>query len=580
MTQAFVALTDKLAPFAYLLSGLLIVLAWLVPSHYYPWTAFYNEFPAALGFWLLGFTLFFLQGNGLSSSDTVPRWALGLAALVLIPLLQYQTGLIHFYGDAVMAALYLAGFAMAYVVGSLLGRAQPRGAYWDSTEMIALAFLVGALASWIVVLCQWLGVGDATGLVETLVSERVYANLAQPNNLATLLVLGLVSSLYLRERGRISGALTALLALLLLFSIALTLSRTPFVVMVFIVVWLLWQRQHLMLKCTPWEIAVGVGVFLALVLLLPVVPEWFYLLEGDGAASAPVDRQGTHRLRLWHGLLNAAIREPFIGYGWNQVSFAQISVAADYPGSMPAWRSHNILIDLLIWNGLILGGVLCLATMYWAVTRIWRCRDIRSWYGLMVIGVVGIHGLLEFPLEYAYFLLPVGLCVGVVDSFYPVQTLKVPRWAFCLVMLVFGGMLGRVFIEYRYLQQYTLAQRFEARGLANVQYPEIRSVYLLTQVAANLDFMATYAREGMSADELVRMEHVAHRYPASSALLRYALALGLNGEEEAAALELLRLKSMNVPLLYEQAREAWVLLIQQYPQLERVKVPWLNYNEP
>lgn len=573
MTQAFVALTDKLAPFAYLLSGLLIVLAWLVPSHYYPWTAFYNEFPAALGFWLLGFTLFFLQGNGLSNSDTVPRWALGLAALALIPLLQYQTGLIHFFGDAVMAALYLAGFSMAYVMGSLLGRAQPWGAYWDSTEIIALVFLVGAFVSWIVVLCQWLGVGDATGLVETLVSERLYANLAQPNNLTTLLILGLVSALYLRERGRISRALTGVLALLLLFSTALTLSRTPFVVMVFIVVWLLWQRQRLMLECTPREIVVGVVVFLALALVLPAVTEWFYLSEGVGTVATEGDRPATHRMTLWQGLMDAAIREPLVGYGWNQVAFAQISVVADYPSSMPAWRSHNIVIDLLIWNGLLLGGVLCLAIIYWAVTRIWQCRDIRSWYGLMVIGVVGIHGLLEFPLEYAYFLLPVGLCVGVVDSFYPVKTVKVPRWVFCIAMLVLGGMLSRVFLEYRYLQQYTLAQRFEARGLANVQYPDARPVYLLTQVAANLDFIETEAREDMSADELERMEHVAHRYPTSSALLRYALALGLNGDAAAAAVELLRLKSMHPPLLHAQAQEAWEMLTQQYPQLKRVKVP-------
>lgn len=58
---------------------------------------------------------------------------------------------------------------------------------------------------------------------------------------------------------------------------------------------------------------------------------------------------------MWHQMLLAIKEQPLLGYGWNQVGVAQLSVYLDYPTTEWTEHSHNILLDLLIWNGIPLG---------------------------------------------------------------------------------------------------------------------------------------------------------------------------------------------------------------------------------
>lgn len=556
-----------LSSYVYLFAGLLVFLGWLLPNHYYPWVAFHNDFLVVLGFLSLGVAVFCLQPERLLKMEAVPWPVLVLAAVATVPMLQYGVGKIHFFGDALLASCYLGGLSLAYVMGGLLPAGKQASNNGAVVEAIAMVFLAGAFCSFVLATCQWLGVWGSIWITDMPLGGRPYANLAQPNNLATLLWLGVASAVYLRECGKLSAALTLLFVLLLLAGIAMAGSRTSLLVMVFVAGWLLWQPQRLALKCSRVQVCGGVVVFIALWLGWSSLSDLLYL-----SAHSIAERQDMSRLGIWAQMFDATLREPLFGYGWNQASFAQIAVVAEHVAAVAVEHSHNIVLDLLVWNGLVLGGVLALLLAWWMLSRLWYCRDTGAWYGLLVIGVVGIHGLLEFPLEYAYFLLPVGLCAGIVDRVHPVKKVMLPHLLFSLSVLVGVVLSGQIFIEYKALEDDSRRMRLEARGLA-VAPKEERNIVLLTQLAAFQKFAATEATENMSAAEITWMEVVAHRYPYPPALFRYALALGLNGKYQEAELELLRLKKLHNTERYEEAVQGWDSLSERYPDLRKVTLP-------
>lgn len=564
MIKNISVVTDKLSAYLYLCFGLCVVLAWLLPNHYFPWTAFYNEFVAAVGFVLLGITVFWLQVERLLKADLVPWIVLVLAALSCVPLVQYGAGQIFFLGDAVMATLYLGGLTLAYVLGGILAQQQPRK-YWAISEVLACLLLAGAFLSFVVAAGQWLSVWEGLWFMIIPMGDRPYANLGQPNNLATLLFLGLMSAVYLTERGKLSGALTWVFAVLLIAGIAMVRSRTSILVMVFVAGWLMWQPQRLSLKCPRWQVCGAVALFFGLVFLLPSAAEWFYHgLDYESLA----DRTSAVRMDVWPQLLDAALREPLFGYGWNQVIIALVAVVDDYDISSQFAHSHSIVLDLLIWNGVVLGGLLLLLMAWWVLSRFWSCRDVESWYGLAAIGVVGIHALVEFPLEYAYFMLPVGLLAGIVDSKYRIKTIAVPRLIFSVALLVGVVLMSRVFLEYRTQEENSRQMRFEARGI-HVSRDE-RPIVLLTQLAGFERFVRTDANENMSEVEIEAMGRVAHRYPFPPFLFQYARVLGINGRYEEAELEMLRLKILHGPQQYEDAAQGLKSLAREHPQLSNV----------
>ena len=63
------------------------------------------------------------------------------------------------------------------------------------------------------------------------------------------------------------------------------------------------------------------------------------------------------------------------------------------------------------------------------------------------------------------------------------------------------------------------------------------------------------------------------RFAYAPAMLRYALAAGLNGDPAAAQLTLARLCRVHRATRCEEAREAWQSLQQRYPEMARVRLP-------
>lgn len=545
----------------------LLAIAWLIPNHYTPWSSAWNEALAIFGLLLITLTTTVISRN----NQRVSRQLLWMALVCCVILLvQRATGLLVFSGDAWMVSLYVGLWLLGVMVGGALVHHQ------DGLSALPTTWLWAAVLSVGVGLVQWTG-AFSLGIygAELPPGGRPFGNVAQPNHLCTICFLGLCGLFWLHQQKRIRTAIFWLGASFLLFGMVMTQSRTGWVQIFLFTAWVLLMQIRANLSIGRWQALTIFGLFFFGVLIWSPLSESLLLSTGR-SLSAQI--QAGARLPYWQSTLDAIFREPLWGYGWQQIGAAQQRVALDHPGIGTLFEhSHNLMLDLWLWNGVPAGSLLIGILGWWFLAHIRHCRDARVAWLLLAIGGVFVHAMLEFPLEYAYFLIPVGLAMGAVDGLSPNgagRVFRVHRW----LLLTFTLMLSAVFIaiggEYLKAEENYRALRMESARIGATRLetpaPQLR---LLTQLGAFLQFARTEAAPGMAPEQVEWMRKVSERFGHPPVLFRYALAAGLNGQPEAAKKTLERICRIHPVERCSEAREGWTALQSQYPQLQATPTP-------
>lgn len=558
-----------------------LALGFLMPGHYVPWSAFEQQAMAAVGFAAVA-AVALVTARGEALRPGAIGWtAFGLA---FVPPLQWAAGQVDFLSDALLPTLYLAALGLAVVTGRAL--IERRGS--DGRTPLFAALAVAAAISAAIAWAQWLQQTSVVPWANPVQpGGRSWANLGQPNHLATLLGIGVVVVVDAYERKRIGGGVATLALAFIGAAMVMSQSRTGWLCVSVLAVWWLWQRKRARLRLRPRAIAIGCLFFYLLVMSWEAVN---FALLLDPPSLAERLRPGT-RLIHWRSMLDAIARQPWLGYGWNQVSVAQLAVAIDHPASgEPLLNAHNVLLDLAIWIGVPLGLTAGATIVGWWVQRVRNCHDLASTQLLAIFMVVGIHALLEYPLDYAYFLLPWGMAIGMVDGLrsaalrqfvalghprtrLPLLPMKAARGIALAAVVLFGAVL----IEYLRVDASVRELRLQLAGIATGSAVSVAppDVILLDAPREFYRFTATQAQAGLSEADLDWMRKVVHRHPFPPVLLRYALAAGLNGQPEVAALTLRRLCKIHPQPRCEEARDAWAALQRRYPVLQAVPAPQL-----
>ncbi|MFY8043270.1 MAG: Wzy polymerase domain-containing protein, partial [Rhodoferax sp.] len=123
------------------------------------------------------------------------------------------------------------------------------------------------------------------------------------------------------------------------------------------------------------------------------------------------------RLSGWIRLSEASLLSPWAGYGWGQIISANFAVAENFQGNFGLFaQSHNGVLDLVLWNGYVLAAIIMAVVIVVCVQTYRRNKSLVELHYVGFLIVLGVHSMLEFPLHYAYFLLPFGLIVGILQS--------------------------------------------------------------------------------------------------------------------------------------------------------------------
>lgn len=523
-----------------ILASIAILLSWLTPNHYAPWLTSHSEFSVFFALLMSAVTLFFSL-----NAIKISKKYLFFIILAIIPLMQFSLGKIYFFGDALIASIYIVAFFVALIVGYNISI----NSVLDKKEIFVYfcsVLIISSIVSVMIALLQWLILTNNNIFIADLSpNARPFANFAQSNTLATFLCMGVMASLYLYEKSYINKFCGILLASFILFGIALTQSRTVWVFILAFLVWWFWKTAYFQTRLRKWSVFYFVAIYSIFIIALPYISTHL----GGGATSDVISRATTGYLRIpmWHQMLVAIKNEPLWGYGWNQVSVAQLTVYLDYPTTEWIEHSHNILLDLLIWNGIPVGLLIIAFLVWWLYRLSMLATSIEPFIALSMVGVVLVHAMLEFPLEYAFFLFPVGFLLGLVQvEDKNIKVMNIPR-IFLGLFLGFSIVLySWIFIEYRIIEKDVQLVRFESLNIGKIHADHAApNIVLLTQLREQIRFIRTPPTANMSQEQLDWMRQVTYRYATSAALYRYAQALALNNYPELAKKHLLIIEKLH-----------------------------------
>lgn len=529
-----------------LLGSAAMVISWLVPDHYLPWLSAYNDSVMALGLLLLMLGL--VKRDALNDCVPVAFWV--TVSVAGIPWLHWVAGRLAYSGDAVVGSLYVLALGIAILTGYGWARRDPTG----SAALLAGTILLGASLSAVIALFQGLRVGDL-GLwgLGLCTGGRACANLAQPNNLGTLLGLGVLGLLLLREQRRLgSGVSTALLGLLLLGA-ATTQSRTAMLFGPAILIGLIVARSRAVQFQTPLRTVVAATTLHWLLSYGWPVLQTALLLDTTASLSARSLDAG--RLQAWSMFIDALSQSPWTGVGWMQTASAQLAVAEHHPPLRLVWQhAHNLFLELMLWCGYPLGIALTLTIVTWYLNRARRVASIEAVVGLLSVTLFGIHSMLELPYHYAYFLIPIGLWIGHIEHACGPGVRRFATWRWLPIAAAAVMVLG-IWRDYPKIEEEARRVRFENLriGLTTAAQSTPDAPFL-SGLTAFLDFTRTKPIEGMAAADLKAMENVVKRYPYAGSMAKLSWAWALNGRLPEAIEMFNKIRYVHGDVLYRRIR--------------------------
>ncbi len=247
------------------------------------------------------------------------------------------------------------------------------------------------------------------------IAGRAVGNLRQPNHLSSLLLWSCIAVIALLDLRRVSQRVAACAMAAFVFAVVLTASRTGLVSVLLLVLWGLLDRRlsrtsRLLLMAAPVVYAVG----------------WWAMAQwaaasahnfGGTARLAESDISGS-RFGIWKNTLALIQAHPWAGVGFGEFNIAW--TLTPFPGRPTAFfdHTHNLPLQLAVELGLPLAALvmgLLLLALARAALQAWRAAGDAGTArrcAVMMVLMIGLHSLLEYPLWYAYFLLPTAWAFG------------------------------------------------------------------------------------------------------------------------------------------------------------------------
>lgn len=512
-----------------IIASVLIAFGWLSPFHTYPWVTFSSEL-ASFGAALAIVTLF------LTKEIKIPRPQIFMLGIVLLPLLQFCSGLIVDLSVAFLSFAYLFTFWLMMLCGYNLSlQAENREKLMIGFSLVVL--IAGLLSSFMAVV-QWLNLESYIYGIMGLRGNRPYANFGQPNNLSTFLVMALMGGLYLYEKRKVSLWLLIPSSLILLFTITLTQSRTAWIVCIFFFFyWIYKQHKNNPRFNFPKLLLWTLLYFVIAGYLLPYLTQFMSSNLGTGVAhtASIVQRAGSghERLGMWMQILHAIAERPWFGYGWNQTSIAVVE-SIEF-NTVQVWfnSAHNIVLDLLIWNGVPLGVLIIGYLSLWLLWLNKTAKDSTSIIAIMMVCAILIHAMLEFPQRYAYFLLPMGFLLGLIQAQTPqLKGITIQKNVVRCVWLISVIVLLLIWRDYKLFQDNS---RLIFKGKQPTE--EILGssrILLLTQFQKRLDWIALDPKTRFSEAQLSEFAEMVKNKATPYNLKKFAQVLVYNQQNKEA----------------------------------------------
>ena len=333
-------------------------------------------------------------------------------------------------------ALSAVGMIAAAMIAAQAGAAvQREGLALAAFRALCIGMVVAGVLSSGVGLLQVVAPAwpDGNWIARSYLEGRAVGNMRQPNHLSSLLLWAIVAVVWLGEARVLRRWGATLLALLFIFVVVLSASRTGALSMLMLAAWGGLDRR--LSRPARWLLCLAPIVYFAFWYGTGVWADMSHHVFGGETRFNTQGDISSSRWGIWSNTLALIRMHPWAGVGFGEFNFAW--TLTPFPGRPVAFfdHTHNLILQFVVELGIPLATVV-LALLGYALVLALRGalrRDadadadaapdaappgqalLRPAAFAMVLLIV-VHSLLEYPLWYAYFLLPAafafGLCLG------------------------------------------------------------------------------------------------------------------------------------------------------------------------
>lgn len=429
--QAEQVLNIKITLSLWLLAAMFAV-PFTIGYHITPIPSFYNEITAFL-FGLLA--MYPLLVRDAWKSLQWPQASVLFLGLIPIIIVQCAMDLIPTRSQALMYACYFFWSVMLMLLGAYH---QQQIAMDAILKRLAKGIVLAAWFNVAYVFLQWL---QKTGVYSPdFMLAGSFGAISQANHFASFMAIAIISLIYLKfsrlnnpAQSRVQAVVNTLHFNLGLFAFILLLtlsgSRSSWLYLLAMSAFAFWfvfkQTDH-PIKLT------AISLCKLSLLLLPVflIMQWLvaefaheYVVTAAQRFNEFGDPQAAGglkvRLYMWQQSLQIFMQHPWAGVGFGQTRWFTFSTLdQSLPTAMDgAYENpHNLIMQLLTEVGLIGTLIVLIPLFLWLKSFIKQPQSVQAWWLLSVLGVLGIHSMLEYPMSYAYYLGFVAYLIGLTQK--------------------------------------------------------------------------------------------------------------------------------------------------------------------
>lgn len=472
---------------------ILAFLAFLIPGKFFLWTELHQSFLALTSVFLLCFHILSYK------KIKIDFYFLFVNFLVILIWIWLIINELPFLSYAVIGSLYLYFSFFAYTLGKncelrLL------------LEVSSFILIIVCAASVVIQIYQFNSWHEN---YQTLINHysfkdgtRPYANIAQPNRLASIYVFSLAILLWASNEGILKIKYLYIFTFFIAIGITLTYSRTAYLCILLMSLFSLLQRRKYQRIYF---------LFLLLVCLFASkVINNFYINPRE-----LTENLNGGRFALWKMSFDAISESPWIGYGFNETGRAHFGVIEESQFKhVFAAQAHNIFLDFILWFGVPLGSALIFICIYFFYKLLISLIKTRNFLPLISLIPFSIHSLLEYPLYYANALMFFSIFIGVATNHISTEknsgVFYIRKKYFSALFLISSFFGGYVFYECTKMEEGLLNQKMYFSRIKGIEKTKTEEILFLDIPSAYINSIGIRTSDKPKIKDIDNIENLLH----------------------------------------------------------------------
>lgn len=391
------------------------------------------------------------------------------------------------------------------------------------SHIVAIFLLLGGLLTGVSLWLQLLGV-KSKYLVGILEGTRPISNIGQPNQAAFVLCLAIVAVLYLYKiynKLKYRRIILAVIFLFLAVGIALTASRGGLMMMFGIPVLYAMIAEHSIKKriflWAACSLMLLIGYFVGLLI-------FEHYISGLNAISRLAGAPNVSRIELQQLAIMLFKENPLTGYGWGNFAKGGLVQVPQSDWLTLSQHSHFLFTHIAAELGTL--GILFFIPLLWIVYRnINFYMTPTQSFAVMIVTLMLIYSMSEFPLWYLRFSLIFALCLALIDP----SVIKVKsKYNIIFIFISIFLCMASIYYQKQYLKYFRYATDVYAQKLNTQQIGQIENVFGFTQYKEQFIYYSL-PLDDLNLDQKIALgERVLASYPASIFIEKQGIFEALN----------------------------------------------------